>query len=228
MSDLIENGLEPDQRALVLLAEGEPADAADARLAALKQAEVRRWRWTPPDLPAVKGAGFAVVFFFADPRGNPVDQLEALKPWIERQGARLARIMCVVDCGLAEKNPKLLPWFDACVHFSDVVFVTRRVGVANKWLSTFLKHFQSQHYPCHFLQPREGEIDNPALVLEPEARRVSEYFDEPVELTPEDIEGEEDVELTPEELAPPADPYFERRRNGRRVKEIPDLAAYLV
>lgn len=221
--DLAENGLAPEQRALVLLAEGEPADAADARLAALPHVELRRWSWAPPELPAVKCAGFSTVFFFADPRGNPVDQLEALKPWLEQHGARLARIMCVIDCTLAGEKPELLPWFDACVHFTDVVFLTRRAGVANKWLSTFLKHFQSQHYPCHFLQPRDGDIENPALVLEPEARRVTDYFDDPVELSPEDIEGEDDVELGPEDLAPSPDPYFQRRRNGRREKEIPNL-----
>jgi hypothetical protein len=223
VADLIGNGFAPPQPVLVLLAEGDPADPADAKLAALANAEVRRWRWTPPDLPPVKGVAGATVFFFADPQAGPVDQLEALKPWLERHSLRLARILGVIDCQLAHRHPELLQWFDACVHFSDVVFLTRRAGLPNKWLSDFFRHFTDQHLPCHFLQPKNGEVDNPALVLDPEPRRVSEYFDEAVAITPDDIEGDDEVELTPEDLAPPVDPYFARRRGGRRVREIPSL-----
>ena len=38
----------------------------------------------------------------------------------------------------------LLAWYDACVHFSDVVLLQRREGVANKWVSDFLKHHEDQ------------------------------------------------------------------------------------
>jgi hypothetical protein len=38
----------------------------------------------------------------------------------------------------------------------------------------------------------------------------------------EETEGDEEVEAKPEE-----DPYFERLNGGRRVKELPDIAAFL-
>ena len=41
------------------------------------------------------------------------DQVEAFKGWIDTQGDEVARVLCVVDCRLAEKHPKLMAWFEA-------------------------------------------------------------------------------------------------------------------
>jgi G3E family GTPase len=173
------------------------------------------------------------VFFVTDGRANPVDQLEALKAWIEAQGAELARIVCVVDCQLAERHPALRAWFDACVHFADVVLLNRREGVANKWMSDFQARFKSQFMPCLFEMVKAGRVKNPGLVLDPQARRMSHVFDEEQDWIftnaegdeveeDEETEGDEEVEAKPEE-----DPYFERLNGGRRVKELPDIAAFL-
>jgi hypothetical protein len=226
--DLIENGLAPEEKALVLLAEGEAADPADAKLAALANAEVRRWTWTEPALPPVEGLGGATVFFIADSLASQIDQLEALKPWLEEHGATLARIFCVVDCQLAEKQPVLRQWFDACIHFADVVFLTRREGLANKWLSDFIGHFKDEHFPCHFVQVKtKGDLATPLVWLDPTARRVSQYFDEGESYEIEGLEtddeedGDEDTGLLPPE------PYFVRLASGRRDKELPDIRDYL-
>ena len=234
IADLIENGLGADERALLLVAEDEASDPADARLAARPGTEVRRWRWVPPvppadpELPAMKLPAGPSIFFLADSRASPIDQLEALKPWLARQGARLARVFCVVDCRLAEQTPALRPWFEACIHFADVVFLTHRAGVANKWLSDFLKHFKTECFPCHFLMVKSGGIPNPALYLDPVPRRVSQYFDEaeaPAGVEIESDEEDEDEEAAAE-FAPPPEPYFERLRSGRRVRELPDIRDY--
>jgi hypothetical protein len=227
--DLIENGLETDAKAVVLLAASESSDPADAKLALLKHTEVRRWQWTPPELPVIELPAGATVFFLADSHANTIDQLEALKPWLEQQGAELARVFCFVDCQLAEKQPILKQWFAACIHFADVVFLTKREGVANKWLSDFIKHFTDEYFPCHFIQVKtRGDLANPALLLDPTPRRVSQYFDEGETIA--DIEGletddeeddEEDTGLLPEE------PYFTRDLSGRRDKEVPDVRDYL-
>jgi hypothetical protein len=227
--DLIENGPDADDKALVLLADSERADPTDAKLALLKNTEVRRWEWTPTGLPDVKLPAGATVFFLGDSRTSPIDQLEALKPWLERQGAELARVFCVVDCQLAEKQPVLKQWFAACIHFADVVFLTNRTGVANKWLSDFIKQFKDEHYPCHFIQVKaKGDLANPALLLDPTPRRVSQYFDEGVAIgeiegleTDDEEDDEEDTGLLPEES------YFKRDRSGRRERELPDITKYL-
>jgi hypothetical protein len=234
--DLIENGLAADEKALVLLAGTEAADPADARLAALINAEVRRWQWTEPALPPVKLPANATIFFLADSQASPIDQIEALKPWLEEHGAELARIFCVVDCSLAEKQPVLRQWFDACIHFADVVFLTRREGLANKWLSDFIKHYTHERFPCHFVQVKtKGDLATPLVWLDPSARRVSQYFEDDyvdlsdvvIETGDDEAEEGEAVEPGEEDGLIPPEPYFVRLGSGRRAKEVPDIRKFI-
>jgi len=228
VADLIEAGLGEGDRAAVLLSETEVADAADATLPS-----VARWTWQDGFVLAPLPDGATHVFLVTDGRRDPVEQLEALKAWLEAQGAELGRILCVVNCQLAERHAPLLAWFEACVHFSDVVLLTRREGVANKWLSEFRAHFDKQFYPCLFELVKEGRVKNPALVLDPLARRLSHAFDADQDWVftdaegevideDEETEGDEEVEATPE-----IDPYFARDAANRREKKIPDITRFL-
>jgi len=228
VADLIEGGLAEGDRAAVMLSAAEAPDAFDAKLPGLT-----RWTWTGEYIEGSAPPDATHVFFLTDGRSSPVDQLEAAMLWIPTQGAELGRILCVVNCQLAEKNAALLAWYEACVHFSDVVLLTRREGVANKWLSEFRAHFDGQFYPCLFELVKGGRVKNPALVLDPLARRMSHAFDaeqdwvftdsEGEEIDEEEeSEGEEDIEATPE-----VDPYFVRDAAQRREKKIPDIAKYL-
>ena len=226
--DLVENGLDPADPVLVLVAEGEPADPVLDKLAARPHAEVRRWRWTPPELPDQALPAGGSVFFLAESTSDPFEQIEALKPWLERHPAELARVFCFIDCQLAEKTPPLRPWYDALVHFSDVVFLTRREGLANKWLSDFIGRYESQFIPSHFILLKKDGVANPALILVPEPRRLTQYFEEEAPLAIEiesDDEEDEDAEI--DEDAIPPEPYFVRNRSGRREKELPDIRNYL-
>ncbi len=234
--DLVENGFGADEKAVVLLAEGESADPADEKLAALDNVEVQRWVWTPPELPAVALPDGAAVFFLADSLASPIDQLEALKPWLQTQGAELARIFTVVDCALAAQQPVLRQWFDACIHFSDVVFLTNRAGVDNKWLSDFLKRFKDERYPCHFVQVKaKGDLPTPLVWLDPTARRVSQYFEDDyvdlsdivIEMGDDEDEDGEPVEPGEDDGLIPPEPYFVRQRSGRREREVPDIRELL-
>lgn len=228
IADLVEGGLAAEDRPAVLVSADEKPDEIDARLPALG-----RWTWNGETIEATLPEGATHVFFVTDGRANPVDQVEVFKPWLAVQGGELARVICIVDCQLAEKNRPLLAWYDACVHFADVVLLTRREGVGNKWLSDFQGHFKKQFMPVIFELVKAGRVKNPVLVLEPEARRLSHVFDEEQDFVltnaegdevdeDEAEEGEEEVEATPEE-----DPYLARRLGGRRVKEIPDVTKFL-
>ena len=231
LADLIEGGLEATDRVVVFLPSTEAASNDDARLPG-----VQRWTWLDERaISAVLPPDVTHVFLVCDGRGNPVDQAEALKPWVEAQGAEIARVICVVNCQLAERHAPLLAWYEACVHFSDVVLLNRREGVANKWVSGFLTHFKKQYSPCLFEMMKDGRVHNPALILEPQARRMSHAFDEEQDWIFTNADGEkideqeetgddddEEIEAKPEE-----DPYFERRNGGRRVREIPDIKRYL-
>lgn len=230
LRDLIEGGLEETDRAAVLLPEAEPPTEDDATLP-----NVQRWTWLAEGAISAKlPEGATRVFFVVDGRRNPVDQTEAFKAWLEAQGAEIGRVICVVNSQLAEKHSPLLAWFEACVHFADVVLLNKREGVENKAVSDFLNHFKKLYYPCHFEFVKDGRVKNPALILEPQARRMSHVFDEEQDWVFTNAEGEEideqeetedgddEIEAKPEE-----DPYFVRHSGGRRVKEIPDIAKFL-
>src|SRR3954469_13362075 len=186
LADLIDAGLAEDDRAAVMLAQSEAPSEIDAKLR-----EVVRWDWRDETIVGELPADASHVFFVTDGRANPVEQIEVFKTWVEAQGGEVARVLCVVNCQLAEKNPPLLAWYEACVHFSDVVLLTRREGVANKWLSGFLGHFEKQFYPCLFELVKGGRVKNPPLVLDPLARRMSHVFDADQEWVFTDAEGEE-------------------------------------
>jgi hypothetical protein len=226
--DLIEAGIPPEEKSAVMLSESEAATEFDAKLPALT-----RWSWSDEMIVGTLPASARHVFFIADGRANPVDQIEVFKSWVEGQGGEVARVLSVVSCQLAAKNPALLSWFEACVHFSDVVLLTHRDGVENKWMSGFLGHFEKQFYPCLFEFVKHGRVKNPVLVLDPRARRMSHVFDAEQDWVFTDAEGDEidedeetddDEEIT---ATPEEDPYFARDAAGRRQKRIPDIAKYL-
>lgn len=226
LADLIESGLHGETGAKVLLAVGEATAAADARLPL-------GGRWSvvegQVEVPALEGTG--PFFLVSDGRGNPVDQLEALKPWLTTHDLELGRIICVINCRLAEAHPALLAWYDACVHFSDVVLLANRDGVANKWLSDLQARYRDQFMPALFEMVRQGRVKNPALVLEPQPRRLSHYFDEDEDWLIDGLAEEDDADIeegnTEVEVTKVEDPFFQRRIGGRREKEIPDVAEYL-
>jgi len=236
LADLVGDGLDTDEQAVVLLADGEAADERDATLG-----KVVRWRWLGEggiEIPEGAIDGATHVFFVTDGRGNPVDQLEAFKLWMESRPVEMARVFTVVNCQLAEKNKAMIAWYEACIHFSDVVLLTKREGVANKWMSDFQALFKDKFYPALFEMVKGGRVKNPPLLLEPEARRMSHLFDEPDWVVDgvdaeEVIEtGEDDAEVGSKlneevEVTQAVDPYMERRLGGRRVIEIPDVAKFL-
>jgi hypothetical protein len=242
LADLVTDGLDPvNERAHVYLPAGEPAQAADEKLGA---ATLARMVWNAElqlhvaDAPA---PGSTHVFIVLDGRVNPVDQLEALKPWLAAHALPVARILTVVHCQLAEKHPALLAWFDACIHFSDIVLLNRREGVANKWLSDFRSRYEDQYLPCLIEFVKGGRVKNPVALLDPVARRLSQYFD-PTEWDGLDLEGveigesdDEDgensrplakTELDPDDQ-PPVDPWLERDAAGRRKRPVPDIREHL-
>lgn len=228
LADLIDGGLDKSDRPAVLVSAAERADTLASTLP-----RVDYWTWTGELIEGVLPENATHVFFVTDGRANPVDQVETFKAWLEAQGGELARVLCVVNCQLAAQHPPLLAWYEACVHFADVVLLNRREGVENKWISDFQTHFKKQFMPALFEFVKDGRVKNPNLVLEPQARRLSQVFDEEQDWVFTDAEGEEvdeeeetagDEEI---EAAPKEDPYLERRAGGQRVKQIPDIASYL-
>lgn len=227
--DLIEGGLGEADRPAVMLPAGEAVAPVEAKLPG-----VTRWEWSDRAIVGTLPPQATRVFFVVDGTRNPIDQIEAFKGWLQAEGGELARVLCVVNTALVEKHGELLAWYEACIHFADVVLLNKREGVANKWISSFMTHFEKQFYPCLYEMVKENRVKNPALVLEPQARRMSHVFDDELnwiftnaegeEIDEQEETGDDDEEI---EAKPEEDPYFERRTGGRRVKEIPDIGKYL-
>jgi hypothetical protein len=230
LADLIEGGLTTEDKPAVLVSRGEVATDDSPKLPRLAL-----WSREGETIDAELPQDASHVFFLTDGRDSPIDQIEAFKPWLEAQGGELAGVICVVNCQFLEKHPDLLPWYEACIFFSDVVLLTRRDGVANKWLSDFAGHFQKLFYPCLFELVKGGRVKNPALVLDGQPRRMSHYFEEEQEWIVTNEDGEEideDDESSGEDeeevhAAPEEDPYLVKDSAGRRQKRIPDISKYL-
>ncbi len=246
LADLIGNGLDDAARPVLLTAASE-TPAPDAVAALLEgMPSLVQGTWTMTD-GRVAGAavpeGATHVFIVADGRANPVDQVEALHGWFPSAGLELGRIITVVSCRLASTHPELQRWYDACVHFSDVVLLSQRDDVSNKWVSDFIARYRKQHYPCLIELAKKSGMDNPALILEPQARRMSLLFDaeDTWSVSGDDATAVEDeVDDDDEDDNPSADgvddpdligevdPYIERLAgSGRRAREIPDIRKFV-
>ena len=106
LADLIADGLAPGDQPAVFLSNAEAPHSLDAKLP-----PGPRWTWQPGPPAAIeleKPPLTGPLFLVADGRRNPVDQMEAFKPWLENNHAAVARVICVVDCTLASHHPALL------------------------------------------------------------------------------------------------------------------------
>src|SRR5215207_1790131 len=107
--DLIADGLDEKDRAVVMLSAREREEpAVDAKLP-----PVERWEWQEGAIVGQLPEGATHVFFVTEGARNPVDQIEVFKAWLEAQGGELARVICIVNSALAEKNAPLLAWYEA-------------------------------------------------------------------------------------------------------------------
>ena len=170
------------------------------------------------------------VFFLTEGRTNPVDQIEALKPWIIQNNLDLARIIAVVNCQLCYDQPGAKDWFQCCIHFADIVLLNRRAEVPNQWIKEFLNPYERGRYPCLFHYVKKGKVIRPEVVLFSETRRLSLIFDdlEAASFSP-DIEIETDLPFDDQEdeSNPDSDLYLARYPNGQRKKRISDIARFL-
>lgn len=223
--DLIQFGLEKETRVLLLVSEGEQTRSAEARELP-ENVTVQNWEWREskePTLDLDLPEGFTHIFLLSDGRTNPVDQVEAFAYWLPEQEVELGRVITIVNAQLGFAHKQLMLWYQACIHFSDIVLINRREEVPQKWINDFINHFtKEQLFPCLIEQVRQGRVRNPALVLEPEPRRISLVFDELPSLEPGEMDGDEEDEDEDEE-----DIYLARQLSGRREKQIPDIRQYL-
>lgn len=232
---LIEHGLEPGEGPFTVYATARDLGGSERARADL-EAHARTTVVTVPEgtftgggvLPRVPESG--TVFFLSDGSGDPVDQIETLRAWMDANDLKLARIFTVVDCALLAANPGATPWYDACIHFSDVVLLGNRADVSKKWVRGLEERLRREALPCHTAYLKAGgKVDAPAELLYPEARRISQFFD-PVEedaaLVGLEIEGDEPEEEEEGEADPRNDPFLARTEQGHRIRNLVDITRF--
>jgi len=220
--DLIEGGIPATEQVLYFRPEGEAASAYDEQLEALGNVNAVAWQLKDGQVAHGKiSAAPEKIIFLAPGTSDPADCAEALKTWTDHNQCRIARLLTVVHCAFLQQKPKAKAWFDACIHFSDIVLLNRREEADNKWVKDFEAGYTKACIPARFLLVKKGRIANPPEVLDPEARRVSLYFDELIPIEDDEIEDEHQ----PEDTRP--DKYIERLESGQRAKPIPGIGKFL-
>tara|TARA_B100001093_G_scaffold147540_1_gene140261 strand:+ start:311 stop:1018 length:708 start_codon:yes stop_codon:yes gene_type:complete len=153
------------------------------------------------------------IFFLAPSNIDLADVMEALKGWLSKNDCELTRIITVVDCKSLSENDAMNSWYDAAIHFSDMVLLNRRENVGEKWIKDFVSNKKKQFHPTRFELVKKNRVNNPIDVLDSQAYRTSLYFDD---LIP--IEEDEFEDLLPEDKK--IDPYIERLESGKRRKPV--------
>ena len=143
--DLIESGIDHDKTVLYFRPEEEPCCSFDKKLEALENVSVVTWKLSATTIKhePVKASPQKVIFL-APGNCNAADVAEALKKWMNGNQCQIARIVTVVHCAFLSQNMNALPWFDACIHFSDVILLNRRENVSNKWIKDFESSYRKQ------------------------------------------------------------------------------------
>lgn len=239
VADLIEHGVSTHESVAVLLPEEEGPHPEDDKIRDRATGGLATGK-NLTEAALAFGGEAKYLFVLFPGLANPVDRLEEWKELLSthRQSFELHRIITVVHCGFLSRNPGAAPWYEACIHFSDAVLLNHRNEAGNRWVGEFEKQYRKAHYPCLFEPVKKNAVRNPAAILVPEPRRLSQAFDfweeELVDLewdieteivdtgdttpTPDDHEEDEPV---------PEDPYFARMPGGRRRHKIPDIRKFI-
>ncbi len=210
-----------ESSATVLLPEAEGPHPLDSELVGITKTFPWQWKDRSISLNEDLPPEVETVFLLADSSVDPADQIEATKSFLDLRDLTLGRILTLVHCALAEAKPELIPWYQGCIHFSDVVLLNRRENVSQKWIREFQDGFRQEYFPCFFELVKKGCVANTMHVLDPTPRRISLFFEE-------DGGDESFVDEDAESLDLPAeDPYLARYPSGLRCKPLPDAPSIL-
>lgn len=156
------------------------------------------------------------IFFIAPASIDLADVMEGLKGWLSKNDCQLTRILTLVHCQSLSENDSQNDWYEAAIHFSDMVLLNRREGVSEKWIKDWVTDKKKQFHPTRFELVKKNRVNNPIDVLDSQTYRTSLFFDD---LIP--IEEDEFEDLLPEDRR--IDPYIERLESGKRRKIISQI-----
>jgi hypothetical protein len=151
------------------------------------------------------------------------DLLEALVDGFRAGGFEMGRIATHVHCGWCARREEARGWFDAAIHFSDLVLLDNRDEAGDPWVRRFQERYRKLRYPCHFDLVRKALPKHPHWLFDSQPRRLSLVFD------PDDLSGlgpsfpgaEDDGDE--DEERPEGDPYLRRNAAGERERIVRPL-----
>jgi len=152
----------------------------------------------------------------------PMDWLQSIVGSVRKFKWEVTRIITLVDMQMAIHRPEARRWYQACIHFSDLVLLGNRGGLNPKDVAGFQEHFEKERFPCLFDLVKNGLPRHLSWMMDSQPRRLSLVFD-PDELTGHDIPAwEDDDREENEEDDRYKDPYLEKNRSGEPVLRIPN------
>ena len=216
LSDFIDS-LESKSLVLYFKHKDEVVNDYDNCLKSLK--EVTTVLWSIEDFK-IKHESISInpssIFFIAPATIDLADVVEGLKGWLRKNNCQLTRIITVMNCKSLSENDYQNSWYDAAVHFSDIVLLNRREGIGEKWIKNMITKKKKQFHPTRFELVKKNRVNNPNDILDTQTFRTSLFFDD---LIP--IEEDEFKELLPEDRK--IDKYIERLESGKRCKPVAPL-----
>ena len=159
--DLIQDGIAGKEQVLYFRPEEEATSPFDEQLEALDTVHIVNWQLHDAKVKHGQiNAAPEKIIFLAPGTCDPADVAEALKIWSDHNQCQVARIITVVHSAFLSENSAAQAWFDACIHFSDIVLMNRRETVNNKWIKDFEMGYRKQFSPARFLFVKKGRVAN--------------------------------------------------------------------
>lgn len=230
--DIIEGYYSKEKKVSILLHESE-----SFKMDEHDRIEVILYRMSPGKILFPNGIPSNNLIFILGPgRGSCLEFLENVRDWTVSKKIKVSKIITMAHMEKILAHNKVARWYDAAIHFSDIIFLNNREPKKDKEIRKFIERYtQDLSMPCLFEFVKKDRIKNPALAIEGSPRRTSQAFDEQefdmdlsdVIITDENDENLGDDEAFLSEFQNAAEPYFEKLPNGRRIKEIPDITEFL-
>ena len=153
------------------------------------------------------------IFFIAPASINLADIIEGLKGWLNKNNCHLTRIITVINCKSLSENDSQYSWYDAAIHFSDMVLLNQREGVSEKWIKNMVTEKKKMYHPTRFELIKKNRVNNPSDILDSQTYRNSLFFDNLIPI--EEDEFEDDLPSDKK-----IDPYIRRLESGKRYKHV--------
>lgn len=224
LADLIEFGTEKEEVSALYHAVGDAEDVSSDFKVKHREAKVAAYEIVDGRLDLSVAEGAELVFITADGEADPTNLVEAFHAWLPESGCELGRVVTVLHCDLAVRQKVAFDWFECCIHFSDIVLLSRREKVSNKEMKLYLDHYEEECYPCLWEYVKKGRVSNPSLVLDTQPRRITRIFDEP-----EFFDDDEEEDELEEDIAGDVtkDRFLKQASGGRRAVELPDIGEFV-